>query len=124
MPRTCGECRFGNEKTGTRPVPEETRQSYRCPYAPIAPERLRPFVRVIVPPAYSGEELTECPGYTSALPEVVEAFRAWRHWEKADVRAFTGGAWPTRALTLGIEAADAAVSAHHRWCADNPAKKD
>jgi hypothetical protein len=115
IPPTCDECRAS--------LPEETRQSYRCPYAPIAPERLLPFVRPPAPAGYA-EELADCPGYTTSLPETIEGARAWRHWEKADVRAFTGGGWPTKALTYAIETFDAAVSIHQRWCLDNPVKKD
>lgn len=65
-----------------------------------------------------------CPGYTTSLPEVIESARAWRHWDRADVRVFTGGAWPTDALMTGIETFDDAVSQHRTWCADNPVKKD
>lgn len=123
MPRTCDACQHGDEKRGIKPLLEQTRQTFACPYAPVPPEQLLPYVRPPIPPAYSGDELTVCPGYSSSLPEVIEGARAWRHWEKADVRAFTGGAWPTPGLTLAIESFDAAVSQHQRWCLDNPVKK-
>ena len=125
LPRSCEECQHGarlGQPDEVRPLPIEARQSYRCPYVPLAPESLAWSIRVPVPPAYSGSELSVCPVYTTSLPETIEGARAWRHWEKADVRAFTGGSWPTEALTRAIETFDAAVNANQRWCADNPRK--
>lgn len=82
------------------------------------------MVSIPPPPAYSGPPLTVCPGYTTSLPETIEAARAWRHWDRADIRVFTGGEWPTQSLTIAIESFDDAVSKHQKWCADNPVKKD
>lgn len=103
-------------------MPEVTRQSYRCPYAPLGLDER--YIRVPIPAAYSGEPLTACPGYSTSLPEVIESARLWRHWDRADVRAMTGGDWPTEAATIAIEVFDDAVNKHRAWCADNPVKKD
>lgn len=65
-----------------------------------------------------------CPGYSTSLPETIEAARAWRHWDRADLRVFIGGEWPTEPLVLAIETFDDAVNKHRAWCADNPVKKD
>lgn len=92
---------------------EQTRQLLGCGWAPIPPERLRPFVSVPTPLLYqplrddNGEPLPrECPGYVTRLPEVVEIARA-KFW-KDDLHSFCGGDLPTEALMLGIEVLQAA----------------
>lgn len=49
------------------------------------------------------DEPTTCVGYTSKLPEVIEASRAHAHWDKGDLRIATSGEVPTDALVLAVE---------------------
>lgn len=67
---------------------KEQRQSLGCGYEPKH-ERL-PVV-VWSPPsgrnAYSGPAPTICPGYTTSLPEVIEAAITRAHWLKGNVDA-------------------------------------
>lgn len=112
LPKSCDDCHKQN--------PRGVRQAWMCPYETPNASCRTP----VIPPAYSGQPLTVCPGYTTSLPETIEAARGWRHWDRADIRAFTGGEWPTTALTLAIETFDDAVAKHQKWCADNPVKTD
>lgn len=93
---------------------EMTRQTFGCGWAPIPPERLRPFVKVPTPAGYEptrdaeGVEIDrECPGYTTGLPEVLEAAHA-RHW-KHDLPMWARGE-PTRLLMLGVQILDGAYN--------------
>lgn len=55
------------------------------------------------PPGYDGPELTTCIGYSTSLPEVIEASRA-RFWtEKGQLLVWCDGEAPTPALRLAIE---------------------
>lgn len=67
---------------------------------------------------------TACPVYSTTLPEVVEIFRAWLHWSKGSLRAFTGASGPpTDVLVECVELANGAAMEHQQWCMDNPVKK-
>jgi hypothetical protein len=66
-------------------------------------------------------EVTTCPGYTTMLPEVIEAARARTHWEKGQLEAFCGGE-PTEQLVVAVEIFDAAVGQYAYWRA-TPSKK-
>jgi hypothetical protein len=68
-------------------------------------------------PAFDGfeGELTTCVGYTTSLPEVVEASRARLWWDKGQLREWCEGDAPTPALRFCIEELEAqshAMTAH------------
>jgi hypothetical protein len=64
-----------------------------------------------------------CPGYSTNLPEVIEATRAWLHWDKGAIRAFTGKDPPTEGLIDAVEIVNGAIMESRAWCMDNPVKK-
>lgn len=68
--------------------PEIVRQSLGCAYAPTTD--LVPIQPWRPAEGYRGPEPTVCPNYTTNLPEVIEAARAWFHWEKGQLEHFTG----------------------------------
>ena len=95
---------------------ELTRQTYGCGWAPIAPERLRPFVRVPQPLGFAplpDQSFDVCPGYLVHLPAVHEIARA-RNWKGGNLRDFCDGK-PTEAMMLGIEIVEAAVVDLQNW---------
>lgn len=86
-----------------------TRRWAGCPYTPADP-----LVQITAVPwrpatGYGGPEPTACPGYSTRLPEVVEAARAWFHWGKSSLSQFVGGEVANQKLIEGIELMDAAV---------------
>jgi hypothetical protein len=86
-----------------------------CGYEPPAP----PSVRDSVWDPPRGElgtdvEVTTCPGYTTMLPEVIEAARARSHWEKGQLEAFCGDE-PSEPLVVAVEMFDAAVGQYSYW---------
>ncbi len=54
---------------------------------------------------------TTCPGYTTALPDVIGIATAYMHWDKGDVRLATAGAEPSQALADGLITLAQAVNA-------------
>ena len=86
------------------------RQRWACGYEPLLPG-----AEAWAGLGYKGEPPTTCPGYTTTLPETIEAARAWRWWKNGELAAFTGRSPATDALKLGIEVFDGAVSAYERW---------
>lgn len=64
---------------------------------------------------YDGPAPTICPGYTTTLPETIEAARAWKWWSKGELAAFVDGAPVSGPLKIGIEVFDAAMGAFERW---------
>lgn len=96
--------------------PRHTRQLLGCGYE-------TPVEGVIAwtGEGYDGPAPSTCIGYTRKLPEVIEVARARRHWDKGELRSFTEGEQPSRALVMAIEIMDSAaneVTAHYM------AKKD
>jgi hypothetical protein len=93
------------------------RQLIRCGYEPPLtrirlPEPLRPWSHSADPHAST---YTTCPGYTTKLPEVVEASHAHAHWNKHDIRIATGGDEPNRALVMAVEVVAGAANATQEW---------
>ncbi len=93
----------------------QARQMHGCPWAPIAPERLAPYVQPWNGLGYAGDKPTACPGYTTNLPEVVEVARARLHWSKGQITAFCGGEQPTDALMIGVEILEGAIGEVITW---------
>jgi len=55
------------------------------------------------------EDVTTCVGYTSTLPEVIEAVRARAHWSKGSLDAYTLGPCNEN-LRVAIEILDASAN--------------
>ena len=66
-------------------------------------------------PGYTGPQPTICAGFTTSLPETIEAARAWKWWSKGQLEAFLRGEPASEPLVLGIETFDAAVGGFERW---------
>jgi hypothetical protein len=101
---------------------EEQRQLAGCGYLPPPAERLRVFVQPWAGLGYAGPAPTECPGYLTNLPEVIEAARGWSHWSKGSLPVFTRGV-PSEALVDSIEHFNGAINECQSWCAENPEKR-
>lgn len=92
------------------------RQLIRCGHEPLLtirlPEPLRPWT-------HQGDEHgpkhTTCPGYTTKLPEVIEASHANAWASKHDIRVATHGEEPTPALVLAVEVVAGAANAVQEW---------
>lgn len=101
---------------------QEQRQTMRCGFLPIY-DGGRAWCHVGMDLGDDGDGApTVCPGYTTRLPEVIEASRARLHWSKGSLREYLGDSSPTELLmdaivTLEVEANDA-----ERWSIDNPVK--
>lgn len=98
------------------------RQLIKCGHEPALVnirEPLRPWTHAADEHA---DKHTTCPGYTTKLPEVIEASHAHAHWNKHDIRVATGGAEPTHALVTAVEVIAGAASAVQEWCM-TPASK-
>ena len=98
------------------------RQMIGCGYLPPVADHVRlsvwqptPFSPKI---GYRGPDATTCPGYTCALPEVIEVVRARTHWTKGQLVVFARD--PSEQLVMAIEILDAEVNAYERW-AQTPA---
>jgi len=113
---------------------EHTRQMLGCGWLPLPAESLLRFRRVPTPGGYKGEVRTledgrvtdqpsVCPGYTTALPEVIEIARARFHAKAGGPRAIGLDDWTDHPLALGIEILEGAANESERWCFDNPVKK-
>lgn len=105
----------------------QIRQGRVCGYEPPAPAHL--YVMPWQPPdgeqgfdygdpsrehPHGDRAPTTCPGYTTRLPEVIEAARARIHWKNGELYSFCGGR-PTETLKFGIEVVDGAYSAVQHW---------
>lgn len=103
--------------------PLQTRQALGCGWEPrIA--KPRPWS----PAGLDGNsewqpDLTTCPGYTTALPEVIEIARARVHWkEGGGLRDFCDEP-VTEQLRLGVEILEGASNECQGWAMSNPEKK-
>jgi hypothetical protein len=91
---------------------KDTRRMEGCGYEP-AWEHARPDVT-----GYTGPKLTVCAGYSTNLPEVIEAARGWSHWKNGELTSFARG-MPTEALIESIEHFNGAVNECQSWCVEN-----
>jgi hypothetical protein len=94
---------------------QQTRQLLGCGFEPPPAEHVRHLVQPWNGLGYSGPKPTVCPGYSTHLPEVIEAARAWFHWNKGALNSFARGV-PSAALIDCIEYLDAAVEECKTWC--------
>ena len=102
----------------TRQSPH-ARQLGGCGYEPLLETR-EPWSGGSLP-NYSGPQTTVCPGFSIALPEVIEVARARLHWSKGSLDQFCHGQ-AHDALIEGIEYLDGAVSEFQFW-SSTPADK-
>jgi hypothetical protein len=93
----------------------ETRALMGCGYLPLAG---KPSGR---PPGYEGE-LTVCQGYSTKLPEVIEASYARSWWEKGQLREWAEGE-PTAALRVAIDHLNSQVHAAAAHSMEDDRKK-
>jgi hypothetical protein len=100
---------------------DEQRQLSGCGYLPQPDERVRAYVNLSAPLGCKAE-VTMCPGYSTGLPEVIEASRGRLHWSKGNLREFTAGQ-PTESLMIAIEIIEGASNEMQSWCIKNPEKK-
>lgn len=68
--------------------------------------------------------LTVCAGYTTRLPQVIEAGRARLHWERGTLRARCDGREPTPILLDALEVSEGARNELSDYRANNPRKDD
>jgi hypothetical protein len=81
----------------------EQRQQMGCGYetAISGAEPWSPSNVFVLWPA--DDEPTVCPGYTTRLPEVLEAARARIHWQKGAIELACGGEPPSEQLVALVE---------------------
>lgn len=87
-----------------------TRQQFGCPLTAANPTIVATPWRPAA--GYSGPVPTACPGYTTQLPEVIEAARAWSYWQKGELSHLTGGKPASEELLDRLDQIDHAVSEH------------
>jgi hypothetical protein len=94
----------------------EQRQILGCGYvAPLDESRRRhiPIWQGGSLPNYKGPKTTVCPGYSTALPEVIETVRAHRHWSKGNYQV--ADREPRDAQVIALEIFDASLSEYQSW---------
>ncbi len=106
----------------------DIRRTMRCGLEPLLP--LSPDVSAWQPPtdeierhAYNGPEATVCIGYTSKLPEVMEAAEARLHWEHGAIQSWCRGE-PTEALLEGIAILHISTNQASAWAMSQRAPDD
>jgi hypothetical protein len=92
---------------------QQSRQQLGCGFEPLPGENM-PKPIPWIGCGYDGARPPVCSGYTTKMPEVIEAARAWRHWNKGELLSFTRTE-PARPLTDSIEIFDNAVSECQAW---------
>ena len=92
-----------------------------CAHTAPAPANLRGLGGIAVPEGCTTTP-TVCPGYTTRLPEVIEAARARLHWSKGSLDHFVRG-YATEQLVIAIEIGESTSNEVQSWAMDNPVKK-
>jgi hypothetical protein len=75
------------------------------------PPRSKPPSKV----GYEGPEPTQCAGYTTNLPEVVEAAVARMHWSKGNASVMADGEQPSEDLLNAILVLEGEYNALQHW---------
>lgn len=122
FPSTCAEC--------LERVDEQSRQALGCPYAPEPDQTFRLHVETWTGCGVEPRPATDdapafpsvCPGFTTTLPETIEAARAHLHWTKGELTQFCRG-YASEALLIGIEVLSTSSGETMSWIAENPRKK-
>ncbi len=111
-----------NCETCMQKLSTDQRQLEGCGYEPTPEAHLMSFVRPAVGLGYKGPDLTACPGYSTALPEVLEAARARMHWEKGGPLAIGVTDWQDDPLANAVEILESEIGEFRTWSA-TPATK-
>lgn len=86
VPKNCKDCKATQAVT--------TRQHMRCAYLPAVDD-----ARAWMPPSWRDRpdavSLSTCPGYTTALPAVIEVAMAHPQWKAGALTAYLDGEPPT-----------------------------
>jgi hypothetical protein len=100
--KDCEECRAT--------VDAVTRQQLGCAYEPALD---RPDA-VWSPPAWRDRDLraSTCPGYTTSLPAVLEAFDAYPQWEQGTLTEYLDGEPPTSVALSALMQLRAGIKEH------------
>lgn len=96
----------------------DVRAALGCAYLPRA-KRAFPW-------RHQGDEgppFTVCAGYTTKLPEVVEAAGAFQHWEKGTIEHRFRGYEITETLMDALEILGAGVAAVQAWTLKRQSEK-
>lgn len=112
---TCSECM---ERCSV-----QDRQMAGCGYLPKPGPELLPYVRPWSGLGYAGDAPTQCPGYTTNLPEVQEVARAHLHWSKGALVPWLQGKDASEALLSGIEILELESHKFQNWLTDEASKK-
>lgn len=102
---------------------EQVRQTMGCGYAPVPTGPLARMVNIPVPTSGCRVSVTVCPGYSTRLPETIEAARARLHWSKGGPSSIGIRDWADSPLALGIEILEGASNEAQAWAMENPPKK-
>ncbi len=105
----CGAC--------MRTTPLDARRALACAYEPPV-EGARGYE----PPGYDGGPLVTCPGYTTKLPEVIEALEARFFLNKSSLHLIVDGEL-TEAMRDALLVLEGAEGDVLRWSLANPEKK-
>ena len=99
----CGKC--------MKATTQINRQGRGCGHEPDAPPgvAVTPWQPPLSKLGYKHGSATACAGYTTRLPEVIEAARAHAHWSKGQLDHFLGGDRANENLIAYIEILDAEV---------------
>jgi hypothetical protein len=98
------------------------RQAIACGYEPLHPlstawihEGMK--IRIVTHDdgTTTSDRPKTCPGYTTTLPEVIEASQARLFFGKGELLAFTGGEPPTDALRASIVHLEIAAGEMQEW---------
>lgn len=92
-----------------------------CGYEPPNPHA-RPWSPASLDPMHKGE-YTTCPGYTTKLPEVIEAARVRMHAKMGSLPAFLGKHEATEVALVAMEILEGSTNECTAWAVANPEKK-
>lgn len=92
------------------------RQGMGCGYEPPPPKTVPvlPWQPPLGRKGYQGDPPRVCAGYTTTLPEVLEAVQAHRHWRHGSLEAFCGGK-PSEDLMQAVLILESAYNAVELW---------
>ena len=99
------------------PIPPAQRPLYRCGWIDPAywPDDDYWKEYGVKAPGACNVEVSQCPGYLLALPQVWEAARAWGHWEKGQLAMLFAGEPVPGAALFAVEAFNAEHCAAGSW---------
>lgn len=108
-----GDLVIGNCDKCMKATSKEQRQDLGCAFEPLI-EISHPWSPPGGKHGFQHASPTVCPGYTTSLPEVREAARAYSHWTKGQLADFCGGQ-PSDAMLMAVEILDYDVNCNQHW---------